>query len=236
MKYCTYTRQSGTAIFTPKRTALILRNRQRVASIISNATFDSFHALRQSTFTLAFLWDDSTPVRTSTWNKYHHTAASCKQQQKKRRRRHLFDNQHSIRLTLNTGREPVMYRWEAVSTNNILSGVSSQYRRYQSPDLTHDRVSLWIFIEFSSRFHSDSKRIRSGFESKRREFATFSRNSMASRIFVAFSQWFTARSVMGDVIIIANHDSKIKDSSLTAVYTYLWYPATDRACGIARYL
>ena len=83
--------------------------------------------------------------------------------------------------------------------------------------------------EFSSRFHSDSKRIRSGFESKRREsprihnvfaqqydfanfgrvftvirsgfeadlsrnvanhreFTTFSRNSMASRILVAFSQ------------------------------------------------
>ena len=49
-------------------------------------------------------------------------------------------------------------------------------------------LAVNIHCEFSSRFHSDSKRIRSGFESKRREFTTFSRNSMASRILVAFSQ------------------------------------------------
>ena len=46
--------------------------------------------------------------------------------------------------------------------------------------------------EFSSRFHSDSKRIRSGFVSKRRESPrihnVFARNSMASRILVSFSQ------------------------------------------------
>ena len=46
----------------------------------------------------------------------------------------------------------------------------------------HDRVLLRIFTEFWSRFHSESKRIRSGFESKRREsprihnvFANFGR-------------------------------------------------------------
>ena len=41
-----------------------------------------------------------------------------------------------------------------------------------------------IHCEFSSRFHSDSKRIRSGFESKRESFLS---NSMASQILVFFT-------------------------------------------------
>ena len=45
------------------------------------------------------------------------------------------------------------------------------YIRMYTQWRTHPRQSLTVNIhcEFSSRFHSDSKRIRSGFESKRRE-------------------------------------------------------------------
>ena len=61
-----------------------------------------------------------------------------------------------------------------------------------------DRVSLWIFTVSFRRVFTV---IRSGFEvdlsrnvANRREFTTFSRNSMASRSLVAFSQWFEADS------------------------------------------
>ena len=62
-----------------------------------------------------------------------------------------------------------------------------------------------IHCEFSSRFHSDSKRIRSGFESKRREFTTFSRNSIWLREFWSrFHSDSLRDSVMGYSVFVGS--------------------------------
>ena len=65
-----------------------------------------------------------------------------------------------------------------------------------------------IHCEFSSRFHSDSKRIRSGFESKGRESPrihnVFAQQYMASRIWSRFYSDSLRDSVMGYSVFVGS--------------------------------
>ena len=67
------------------------------------------------------------------------------------------------------------YRYHGTPESSLLQSASKWGDPRQS-------LAVNIHCEFSSRFHSDRN------VANRREFTTFSRNSMASRILVAFSQ------------------------------------------------
>ena len=90
-------------------------------------------------------------------------------------------------------------------------------------------LTVNIHCEFSSRFHSDSKRIRSGFESKRRESPRIHNVFAQQYGFANFGRVFTDSlrdSVMGSFCCTVTDDDsscRIDKTTRFSRSPYLWY-------------